>query len=190
MIFAAGRGKVRLQVCVNGAAKPLFFARKAVFKVMKATPEAALEGRVREIASRVAEGSGLALELVEIGRMGGRRTVKLTIDREGGVNLDDCADFSRRVGAYLEAEDPIPGPYSLEVSSPGLDRRLVRLSDYERFQGQTARLTLEAPIEGRRNFKGRLAGLDGQEILLEIEGGRTVRLPFDSVEMARLVPTF
>src|SRR5262249_19482717 len=116
--------------------------------------------------------------------------LKLTIDREGGVNLDDCADFSRRVGAYLEAEDPIPGPYSLEVSSPGLDRRLVRLSDYERFQGQTARVTLGAPIDGPRNFKGRLAGVAGEEILLEIEGGRTVRLPFESVEMARLVPTF
>jgi ribosome maturation factor RimP len=157
---------------------------------MKASPEAALETRVREIASRVAEGSGLDLVFVEIGRMGGRRILKLTIDREGGVNLDDCADFSRRVGAYLEAEDPIPGAYSLEVSSPGLDRRLVRLSDYTRFQGQTAKVTLGAPIEGRRNFTGKLSGLEGQEILLEIEEGRTVRLPFDSVEMARLVPTF
>ena len=60
----------------------------------------------------------------------------MTIDREGGVNLDDCADFSRRVGAYLEAEDPITGAYSLEVSSPGLDRRLVKPADYERFKGQ------------------------------------------------------
>jgi ribosome maturation factor RimP len=157
---------------------------------MKQAPEAALEGRIREIASRVAEGSGLTLEFVEIGRMGGRRIVKMTIDREGGVNLDDCADFSRRVGAYLEAEDPIPGAYSLEVSSPGLDRRLVRLSDYERFRGQTAKVTLGAPVEGRRNFKGRLAGVEGSDIVMEVEGGRTVRLPFDSVEMARLVPEF
>jgi len=156
----------------------------------KAAPEAALEGRVREIASRVAEGSGLELVFVEIGRMGGRRILKLTIDREGGVNLDDCADFSRRVGAYLEAEDPIPGAYSLEVSSPGLDRRLVKPSDYTRFAGQSAKVKLGTPFEGQRNFTGRLAGLEGREILLEVEGGRTVRLPFDSVEMARLIPTF
>jgi len=157
---------------------------------MKQAPEAALEGRVREIASRVAEGSGLELVLVEIGRMGGRRILKLTIDREGGVTLDDCADFSRRVGAYLEAEDPIPGPYALEVSSPGLDRRLVKSSDYERFRGQIAKITLAAPLEGRRNFQGRLAGLEGSLILLEIEEGRTARLPLDNVEMARLVPEF
>jgi len=157
---------------------------------MKPSPEASLEERVREIASRVAEGSGLTLDLVEIGRMGGRRMVKLTIDREGGVNLEDCADFSRRVGAYLEAEDPIPGAYSLEVSSPGLDRRLVRASDYERFRGQTAKVTLGIAIEGRRNFKGRLEGLEGQEILMEVEEGRIVRLPLEAVEMARLVPTF
>jgi len=157
---------------------------------MKPSPEASLEERVREIASRVAEGSGLTLDLVEIGRMGGRRMVKLTIDREGGVNLEDCADFSRRVGAYLEAEDPIPGAYSLEVSSPGLDRRLVRASDYERFRGQTAKVTLGIAIEGRRNFKGRLEGLEGLEILMEVEEGRIVRLPLEAVEMARLVPTF
>jgi len=157
---------------------------------MKPPPEASLEERVREIASRVAEASGLTLDLVEMGRMGGRRMVKMTIDREGGVNLDDCADFSRRVGAYLEAEDPIPGPYSLEVSSPGLDRRLVRASDYERFQGQIAKVTLGIAIDGRRNFKGRLAGLEGQEILMEVEEGKLVRLPLEAVEMARLVPTF
>ena len=157
---------------------------------MKPPPEASLEARVREIATRVAESSGLTLEFVEIGRTGGRRIVKLTIDRESGVNLDDCADFSRRVGAYLEAEDPIPGAYSLEVSSPGLDRRLVRASDYERFRGQNAKVTLGTPLDGRRHFKGRLAGLEGQEILMEIEEGRVVRLPLESVEMARLVPTF
>lgn len=158
---------------------------------MKQAPEAVLEGRIRELASRVAEGSHLELVVVETGRMsGGRRLVRLTIDKEGGVNLDDCADFSRRVGAYLEAEDVIPGPYSLEVSSPGLDRRLVKSSDFERFRGQTAKITLGTPLEGRRNFKGRLAGLEGLEVLLEIEDGRTVRLPFESVEMARLVPEF
>ena len=148
------------------------------------------ESRVREVALRVAGTTGLELVLAEFLRMGGRLTVRLTIDREGGVTLEDCADFSRRVGAVLEVEDPIPGPYCLEVSSPGLDRRLVKETDYERFRGRLAKVTLSSPLEGRRNFQGTIGGVEAGEILLEIEGGRIVRLPLAAVEKARLVPEF
>ena len=93
--------------------------------------ETPMESRVRDITERIAQGLGLEMVLVEYIRGGGRMTVRLTIDREGGVTLDDCAAFSRHVGAEIEADDPIPVAYSLEVSSPGLDRRLVREADFE-----------------------------------------------------------
>ena len=116
--------------------------------------------------------------------------MRLTIDREGGVTLDDCAEFSRRVGALLEVEDPIPSAYGLEVSSPGLDRRLVKESDFERFSGRVARVSLAQPLGGRRNFQGVLKGLERGEVLMEIEGETLVRLPFSAIHVARLVPQF
>ena len=155
---------------------------------MKSAENAAVESLVRGIAEHVAEASGLEMVLVEVGRAGGHMAVRLTIDRPGGVTLDDCAEFSRRVGAVLEVEDPIPVPYELEVSSPGLDRRLVRESDYQRFAGRRARISLDEPLEGQRNFQGVVKGIEGGEILLEIEGGRLVRLPYTRVDRARLVP--
>ena len=149
-----------------------------------------MEARVREIAEQIAGSTGLELVLLELGRAGSRTLVRLTIDKDGGVTLDDCAAFSRRVGAALDAEDPIPGAYSLEVSSPGLDRRLVKPEDFIRFQGKPVRVSLTAPLEGRRNFQGVLKGLEGAEILVQLEEGTIAHLPLDSIGMARLVPEF
>lgn len=157
---------------------------------MKTVSDIQVEDRVREVASRVAATTGLELVLAEFLRGGGRPTLRLTIDREGGVTLDDCAEFSRKVGAVLEAEDPVPSAYNLEVSSPGLDRRLVREADYERFRGRTARVALRAPLDGRRNFQGTLEGLEGGMILLRVEEGTLYRLPLSAVERAQLVPVF
>jgi len=155
---------------------------------MKSAENTAVESLVRGIAQHVAESSGIELVLVEVSRAGGRMAVRLTIDRPGGVTLDDCAEFSRRVGAVLEVEDPIPGAYELEVSSPGLDRRLVRESDFERFAGRRARISLDAPLNGQRNYQGVVRGIQEGEILLETEGERLVRLPYARVDKARLVP--
>lgn len=157
---------------------------------MKSSFDSQAETLVREIASRLADSSGFELVLVELIRGGGRPTIRLTIDRDGGVTLDDCAGFSRNVGAALEVEDPFPGSYCLEVSSPGLDRRLVRAADYERFRGRLAKIVLRTPIDGRRNFQGILKGLDGEAALVELEGGVVSRLPLHQVEVARLVPEF
>lgn len=157
---------------------------------MKQASDVALESRVSEIASRIAETTGFELVLAEIGRMSGRIVVRLTIDRPEGVSIDDCATFSRRVGAELDADDPIPGRYSLEVSSPGLDRRLVKEADFHRFDGKQARIALLAPLEGRRNFQGWIRGFEDGAIRLEIEGGAVVRLPLKSVDKARLVPEY
>ena len=157
---------------------------------MKPAPGGQSEARVRDIASNIADRTGLELVLVELSRGAGRATLRLTIDREGGVTVDDCAEFSRRVGAVLEAEEPIPGAYTLEVSSPGLDRRLVRAADFEKFRGRRVRIALGSPIGGQRNFQGVLGGLEGGEILIEAEGGKILRLPLAAVDRAQLVPEF
>ena len=152
--------------------------------------DATVLARIREIAEGAASAFGLELVLAELGWAGGRAIVRLTIDRSGGVTLEDCAALSRRVGAALEAEDPIPGSYQLEVSSPGLDRRLVKESDYARFEGRRARISLSTPREGRRHFEGLLRGFEQGEVLMEIEGGGMVRLSPGEIEKARLVPEF
>ena len=146
--------------------------------------------RVHAIASGIAEATGLEIVLVEFLRGGGRMVIRFTIDQPGGITLDDCAAFSRQVGAALEAEDPVPGSYVLEVSSPGLDRRLVKTADYERFKGKPAKITLSAPLEGRRRFQGTLCGVEDGLVLLETEEGQVFRLAFDAIEKAHLVPEF
>jgi ribosome maturation factor RimP len=148
------------------------------------------QARAGEIAAHEAELSGLELVSVELLTGGGRATLRLTIDRPGGVTLDHCASFSRQVGAALEVEDPIASPYDLEVSSPGLDRKLVRPEDYERFRGRQVRVRLGESLDGQRNFLGLLGGIEEGEILLTLEGGRQVRLPLARVRSARLVPEF
>lgn len=152
--------------------------------------DAALLARVEEIAEPIVRESGIELVLVELGRAGGTIAVKITIDRPNGVTIEDCALFSRRLGAALEVDDPFPGAYELEVSSPGLDRRLVKESDYTRFAGSEAKVSLKSPLDGRRNFDGVLRGIEDGEVLLQLENGQIARLPFKDVDKARLVPQF
>jgi len=119
----------------------------------------------------------------------GGALLRIYIDSEDGISADDCQKVSYQVSGVLEVEDPIPGHYTLEVSSPGLDRLLFRLADFEKFAGQLVKLRLTYPHDGRRRFKGRLAGLDGDNIVIE-EDGMETSLPFDQVEQARIVPEF
>jgi len=112
--------------------------------------------------------------------------LRLFIDKEGGITLDDCAHVSRQLSARLDAEDPIDGRYTLEVSSPGLDRPLSRERDFERFAGQRVRVTTESPIDGQRNFIGRLEGLVAGAVHLVLEDGREVRIPRNRISRACL----
>lgn len=107
-------------------------------------------------------------------------------DRPMGV--DDCAELSRALSALLDVEDPLPGTYTLEVSSPGLDRPLTRLDDFMRFAGREASVETRAPIAGRRRFRGRLLGVTDGNVKLQVEGADVV-LPFDEIDKARLVVT-
>jgi ribosome maturation factor RimP len=133
--------------------------------------------------------NALGFELVdaELAGRGRRAVLRVYIDAPGGVTIDDCADVSAQLSAILDVEDPIAEHYTLEVSSPGLDRPLVRREDFERFTGETVRLRLHQPLDGRRNFQGRLLGLAGDRVRLNA-GEETVELELDSIAKAKLVP--
>jgi ribosome maturation factor RimP len=143
--------------------------------------------RVAEIAARVAGSEGM--ELVEVEYRGGpnNRILRIYIDKPGGVTLADCENVSVQVGTILDVEDVVPEHYTLEVSSPGLDRKLLKLSDYERFAGKKARVKLRQPVNGRSNFTGRLVGVEEGQPVLEIEGGGRLRFALEQVAQTRLV---
>lgn len=114
--------------------------------------------------------------------------LRIYIDKPGGVTVDDCSAVSYQVSGLLDVEDPVPGHYTLEVSSPGLDRPLFQAQDFERFAGHEVKLRTRFPIEGQRNFRGLLQGLQEQQVVIEEHDGKRVSLPLDQVEQARLVP--
>ncbi len=126
---------------------------------------------------------------LEHGRQPKQPIVRVYIDREGGVGIEDCERVSREVAALLDVEDPIAGHYRLEISSPGLDRPLFTPEQFERFAGEVARVTLFAPQEGRRKFKGRILGASKEAVKLELEGIE-ITLDFTNIAKARLVPDY
>jgi ribosome maturation factor RimP len=126
--------------------------------------------------------------LVRLRLMGGKtKTLQIMAERpDGTMNVEDCAKLSHALLDFIEREDPIEGDYELEVSSPGIDRPLTRLMDYARYAGHEAKLELIAPIDGRKRFRGRLLGLDGNEVVMETQGAR-VKFPFRGIAEAKLV---
>lgn len=152
----------------------------------------AMDRRLADIITPVIE--GLGFELVRVRLMGGNtRTLQIMADKpEGGIEVDDCGEISTAVSAVLDVEDPIEENFILEVSSPGIDRPLTRLKDFEMWKGWEARVETTELIDGRRRFKGTLAGTEGDEVLIEIEeGGKpvTIGLQFDWLSDAKLILT-
>lgn len=150
--------------------------------------KAAMDRRLAEIVAPVIEDMGF--ELVRIRLMSGKlATLQIMAERpEGGIEVDECAAISTAVSATLDVEDPILDTYTLEVSSPGIDRPLTRLKDFETFEGYEAKIETSELIDGRKRFKGILAGVEGDEVLINIEEG-TVGLNFDWLTDAKLVLT-
>jgi len=120
---------------------------------------------------------------------GRRGLLRVYIDSEDGISIDDCQAVSHQVSGLLDVEDPIPGQYSLEVSSPGLDRPLFRAADFERFAGHEVRLRLVAPVEGRRKFRGVLVGLRDGRVVVQVEEQELV-VALEEIDEARLVPDY
>jgi ribosome maturation factor RimP len=158
------------------------------------------EAKVRGIADRVASSSGLEVVDIEFRGGGKSRMLRVFIDKPAGVTHEDCANFSREFGTILDVEDAVPGAtYTLEVSSPGLDRKLTRAADFERFAGNRVKLMTRNPINGNRHFEGRLEGFRDGRLTLDLSAARRkhrpaeeadqkVEIEFANVEKANLVP--
>ncbi len=159
--------------------------------------------KVREIAERVAQSSGL--EVVDIELLGGgkARMLRIFIDKPNGVTHEDCSSFSREAGTIFDVEEAVPGAsYLLEVSSPGLDRKLSKPADYQRFTGSLVKLMTRDPVNGNRHFEGRLKAFHDGRLSLEltgrkkskkhqaVESGTEVAIDLTNVEKANLVPEF
>ncbi|MEZ5292111.1 MAG: ribosome maturation factor RimP [Vicinamibacterales bacterium] len=153
--------------------------------------------RVRELAGEIASAYGLELFDVTYGREGGGFVLRVVLDRPGpsasaedSVSLEHCQKVSEELSAVLDVEDVLPEAYTLEVSSPGLDRPLRTRDDYVRFAGRLAKIVTSEPVERQTAFAGRLRGLSGDDVLFENEGGRLVRLPMTLIRRARLEVEF
>ncbi len=131
---------------------------------------------------------GMGYELVRVAMSKGGGTLQIMIEPADGrpMDVESCALLSRALSAVLDVEDPIPGTYTLEVSSPGIDRPLTRPKDYARWAGHLARLETAEPVEGRRRFKGTLLGLEGDVVKLRLEDGKETDVPLSSVSRAKL----
>lgn len=145
-----------------------------------------IAARVQEIAEQVAIDHGLELVHVEVAGPDNKPIVRVFIDKPQGVTHEDCSEVSLHMGTVLDVEDFIHAAYTLEVSSPGIERGLYKRADYERFAGSNAKLKTRQPIGGQRNFRGRLVGLEGDEIIFDDRTNGRVQIPLDLVTKANL----
>lgn len=153
--------------------------------------------RIRELAAGIAAAYGLEVFDVSYDREGGTFVLRVVLDKPGpsataedSVSLEHCAKVSEELSAVLDVEDVVPDTYTLEVSSPGLDRPLRTRDDYQRFAGRLAKIVTAEPIARQTAFAGHLRGVEGDDVLFENEGGRMVRLPLGLIRRARLEVEF
>ncbi len=142
---------------------------------------------IQKLIEPTIERLGFELTDLEVRLSGQGGLLRLTIDKQDGIDLDDCERVSHAVSALLDVEDPVPGNYNLEVSSPGLDRKLTKVEHFQRFEGETLKVTMRFPIEGRRRFRGTLVSSDDENIVVEVDG-ESHSLPLTMIDTARLVP--
>jgi len=145
-----------------------------------------IEERVRVLAERVAAENGLELVHAEVAGPEGKPILRVFIDKPEGVTHGDCAKISLHLGTILDVEDFIHSAYTLEVSSPGLERGLYHLRDYERFAGKLAKIKLRQPLNGQRNFRGRIVGIKGEAVSFDDRTSGEVSLPFGDITKANL----
>ncbi len=148
-----------------------------------------MQERVQALLEPLVESLGYELVCLELHGAGNNSLLRLYIDSPDGIGLEDCERVSREVSAAMDVADPISSSYRLEVSSPGLDRPLAKPEHFRRYAGCQAKVQMRVPVNGRRRFAGKLAGLEQDEILIEVDGS-SYRLPLGQVEKARLVPDY
>ena len=146
-----------------------------------------MRAKVKEIIEPVIKGLGVALEDMELRKMGKRVFLRVIIDKEGGVVIDDCEQVSREIEAQLDVEDPIPYPYTLEVSSPGLDRPLKTPGDFKKFCGKTVRIVTSAPVENQTFFIGEIIEAGDTEVTLLLSKDKKINIQYKDIVRARLV---
>ena len=145
-----------------------------------------IEDRVRAITERVAIDHGLELVHAEVAGPENKPVVRIFIDKPDGVTHQDCSEVSLHVGTVLDVEDFIHASYTLEVSSPGIERGLYKPQDYDRFAGSLAKLKTRKPINGQRNFRGQVVGIEGDNVLFDDRTNGRVQIPFDTIVKANL----
>lgn len=148
--------------------------------------QGSIEERVRTIAERVALDHGLELVHAEVAGPDGKPIIRIFIDKPEGVTHEDCSEVSLHIGTILDVEDFIHSAYTLEVSSPGLERGLYKRQDYERFAGHAARLKSRVALNGQRNFRGRILGVEGEQVIFEDKTSGRVSVPLDAIVKANL----
>jgi len=142
--------------------------------------------RMRQLVTMAVESLGYELVDVELKGAGNNSVLRIYIDKPDGIAHSDCGLVSEQVGTVLDVEDVIPHKYTLEVSSPGLDRKLVKESDFSRFDGKLAKIQTRIPLQQQKVFKGRLKGLRGGSVVLELPQGNLLEIPLDVIQEARL----
>lgn len=162
--------------------RPLFILAKKTEQMNKL----AIAEQVEKIAAAVAEKNNLELVHVDVIGTTKSPTVRIFVDKQGGVTVEDCSMVSRQLGVILDEEDFISSAYVLEVSSPGLERQLYSLKDFEKFAGNLAKVRTHEPINGQRNFRGRIKVVEGSEIVFQDKTNGEVRFPYDLVAKANL----
>lgn len=148
-----------------------------------------MQEQLKSLIEPVVEGLGCRLWGIEYLAHGKRASLKVYIERDQGVDVDDCARVSRQLSAVLDVEDPIRSQYTLEVSSPGMDRRLFTSEQFETFKGSNVKVSLKTPYEGRRRFKGVLCGIEEGDVVVR-SGDEEYLFPLDDIDRANVVPSF
>jgi len=146
----------------------------------------AVVSRIEEIAERVARSEGMEIVEVELKGGGRNQLLRISIDKPQGVTHADCELISQQVGTILDVEDVVPGHYTLEVSSPGVERKLLKPRDFERFQGKKVKIALHEPMENQRNWEGTLAAFSEGVITLDTGAGKTLHIRLEQVAKANL----
>jgi ribosome maturation factor RimP len=165
--------------------KPLF--RGFFIREGKVPPMATKDQQITELLGSTVDALGFELWGVEYLSQGRHSLLRVYIDAETGITVDDCARVSEQISSVLDVEEPISGEYTLEVSSPGMDRLLFRLDQYPGYVGEIVELRLRSPFEGRRKFKGVLTGIEGEDVVIRVDDHEYL-LPHSAIDKARIEP--